>query len=266
MVTATGTAGDGERPEPGVLETLVISVDPPDGPRRKSAHAQLDGIGWRFRFVDGFASGSPEAMALYSPRLNRKHSKRPLTGGEIAAYASHRRALQMFLDSGARFGLILEDDFGLVAPGSFPRQIEAVLKTPISWNFIKLFDYQPGPISQRRAAGDLDIVSYAEPGAGMVAYLVSRSGAQKFLSRKLIFRQIDEDTKFYWEFGIRVLSASPNPVTEISDRMGGSLIEAERLRLRTARTLRRSLKGLRIVIDRQLRHLWHRRRYGIEDS
>ncbi len=264
MVKTTAKAGRG-RAKPGLLETFVISVDPKDGPRRKSAQAQLDGIGWRFRFVDGLASGSSEAMALYSPRLNRKHSKRPLTGGEVAAYASHRRALQMFLDSGASFGLILEDDFGLVAPATFARQVKAILKTPVAWDFIKLFDYQPGPIAQRRSAGDLDIVSYGEPGAGMVAYLASRAGAQKFLSRKAIFRQIDEDTKFYWELGIRVLSAVPNPVTEISDRMGGSLIEAERLRLRTARTLRRSLKGLRIVIDRQLRHLWHRRRYGIED-
>ena len=266
MVTASAIPGESGLPELAGLETFVISVDPPDGPRRKSAQAQLDAIGWRFRFSNGFASGSREAMALYSARLNRRRSKRPLTGGEIAAYASHRLAMRMFLDSGASFGLILEDDFGLVAPDSFSRRIEAILKTPIAWDFIKLFDYQPGPISQRRAAGDVDIVSYAEPGAGMVAYLVTRAGAQKFLSRDLIFRQIDEDTKFYWELGIRVLSASPNPVTEISDRMGGSLIEAERLRLRTARTLRRSVKGLRIVIDRQLRHLWHRRRYGIEDN
>lgn len=246
------------------LETFVISVDPPDGPRRKSAQAQLDAIGWRFRFVDGYASGSPDATALYSERMNRRRSKRPLTDGEIAAYASHRLALKMFLDSGVHFGLILEDDFGITEPKLFAGRLAEILETPISWHFLKLFDYQPGPIAQRSAAGDLDIVSYAEPGAGMVAYLVNRDGARKFLSRELVFRQIDEDTKFYWELGIRVLSVSPNPVAEISDGMGGSLIEPERLRLRTARTLRRSLKGLRIVIDRQLRHLWHRRRFGIE--
>ena len=263
MVTSSTVPDDAKRL--AAPDTFVISVDSPDGPRRRSAQAQLDAIDWPFRFVEGYASGSPEAMALYCARLNRRRSKRPLTAGEIAAYASHRLALRMFLDGGAPFGLILEDDFGIAEPDRFAARVANILEAPVRWHFLKLFDYQPGPIAQRRPAGDLDIVHYAEPGAGMVAYLVNREGARKFLARELVFRQIDEDTKFYWELGIRVLSVSPNPVTEMSDRIGGSLIEAERLRLRTARTLRRSLKGLRIVIDRQLRHLWHRRRFGIED-
>ena len=123
---------------------------------------------------------------------------------------------------------------------------------------------EPGLAALTRS-GDLDIVSYAEPGAGMVAYLVNRDGARKFLSREFVFRQIDEDTKYYWELGLTVLSVSPNLVTEISGEMGGSLLHQAREELRALRSLRRSLKGLRIVTARKLLHHWHRRRFGIRD-
>ena len=251
--------------ELAALETFVISIDPADGPRRNSAKAQLDGIGWRYRFVEGCAPDAPEVLAQYSAQLNRKKSKRPLTGGELAAYASHRLALRMFLDSGSPYGLILEDDFGLVEPQSFARRVADVLAAPVEWHLIKLYDYQVRQIAERRKAGDAEIVNYVAPTAGMVAYLASREGAQRFLSRSQVFRRIDEDTKYYWELGLTVLSVSPNPVTEISGEMGGSLLHAAREELRALRSLRRSLKGLRIVTARKLLHHWHRRRFGIRD-
>ena len=49
--------------------------------------------------------------------------------------------------------------------------------------------------SEGQTAGE--IVNYAAPTAGMVAYLVSREGAQRLLSRRHVFRQIDEDTKHF---------------------------------------------------------------------
>jgi hypothetical protein len=67
------------------------------------------------------------------------------------------------------------------------------------------------------------------------------------------------------EFGLIALSVSPNLVTEISGEMGGSLLHAAREQLRALRSLRRSLKGLRIVTSRKLLHYWHRRRFGIRD-
>ena len=59
---------------------------------------------------------------------------------------------------------------------------------------------QPGAAK----AGDVEIVNYVAPTAGMVAYLASREGAQRFLSRSQVFRRIDEDTKYYWELGLPV--------------------------------------------------------------
>jgi GR25 family glycosyltransferase involved in LPS biosynthesis len=245
------------------VATFVISV-PTSGARRASAAAQLNAIGWRFRFVDGHTPDSADARRIYSQPLNARHAKRPLTEGEIAVYASHRRALRAFLDSGAEYGLILEDDFGLVDPSVMSQRITAILGARVRWDLIKLFDFETKRIAQRHRAGDIDIVNYATPTAGMVAYLVTRRGASLVLARSTVFRPIDEDTKYYWELAIRVYSVSPNLVAEISDRLGGSLIAADRERLRHARSLRRSLKGLWVAFDRKLRHRWRRAGYAME--
>jgi GR25 family glycosyltransferase involved in LPS biosynthesis len=240
----------------------VISVPGCDR-RRASAEAQLTSIDWPFQFVDGHAPGRDTAAA-YSPALNRRHAKRPLTPGEIAVYTSHRRALRTFLDSRRAVGLILEDDFCLLAPSSFRRSIAAILNARVKWDLIKLFDYGARRVVQRHRADDWDIVNYAAPTAGMVAYLITRRGAELILSRPRLFRQIDEDTKHYWELSIRVYSASPNLVGEISDCLGGSLLHAEREKSRCERSLGRSVKGLWLVANRKLRHHWHKSRYGIE--
>jgi glycosyl transferase family 25 len=252
-----------ERPIHDSLITLVISVAACDR-RRASAAAQLDAIGWPFQFVDGHTPDSRDARGLYSPPLNRRHAKRPLTGGEIAVYASHRRALDAFLDSDASFGLVLEDDFCMLDPPAMPARITAILDTRLRWDVIKLFDFDTRRVRQRHPAGDVDIVNYAAPTAGMVAYLVTRRGAGLILARPSLFRQIDEDTKYYWELSLRVYSVSPNLVCEISGRLGGSLLDAERDRLRQARSLGRSVKGLWVVADRKLRHHWHKANYMME--
>ena len=223
----------------------------------------MTSIDWRFQFVDGHAPGG-DATAAYSPALNRRFAKRPLTAGEIAVYASHRRALRTFLDSRRAFGLILEDDFCLLEPSSFRRSIAAILSARVKWDLIKLFDYDTRRIVQRHRAGDWDIVNYAAPTAGMVAYLITRRGAELILSRPSLFRPIDEDTKYYWELSIRVYSASPNLVGEISDRLGGSLLNAEREQSRRERSLRRSVRGLWLVTNRKLRHQWHKSHYAME--
>jgi GR25 family glycosyltransferase involved in LPS biosynthesis len=245
--------------------TLVISVADCDR-RRASAAAQLNAIAWPFQFVEGHTPQSNLALHMYSPPLNRRYAKRPLTSAEIAVYASHRRALRAFLDSGADFGLILEDDFCLLNPQAMSARIESILAARVQWDVLKLFDFEARRIRERRRAGDVDIVNYAAPTTGMVAYLVTRHGAELILSRPTLFRQIDEDTKYYWELSLRVYSVSPNLVVEISDRLGGSLLAAGRQEMRQARSLRRSVKGLWVVADRKLRHHWHKSQYALQSS
>lgn len=241
--------------------TLVVTVDTESGPRRKSTKAQLAGLAWPFSFVEGFTTQSPEIAEIYDSRQNSRKSKRPLAPAEVAAYASHRKAMGEFLASNHKVALILEDDFHLVDPNRFGDRIKALLKAPVEWDILKLFDFQERPVIESIPAGDIKIISHGSPAAGMVGYLISRRGAQRMLRRPTVFRQIDEDIKFFWELKLRVLSVQPNLVADIGHELGGSLIEPERQEVRKQRSWIISLKGLAHTGFRKLNYRRHRKNY-----
>lgn len=229
-----------------------------------SASRQLDAIDCPFSFVEGLTVHDPETTRLYDAELNRKRSKRPLAPTEVAAYASHRKALSQLLESDAEVALVLEDDFRLTEPNAFQSRIAALWQSPVDWDILKLFDFSQRRAVESVAVGDMAIVSHGSPTAGMVGYLITRRGAERLLSRNMIYRQIDEDIKFFWELGLRVLSVHPNLVSEISDQLGGSLIERQRSEVKLKRGWVASLKGLGLTIGRQFGYLRHRNRYRLK--
>ncbi|MGQ4272794.1 glycosyltransferase family 25 protein [Terrihabitans sp. B22-R8] len=231
--------------------------------RQESARSQLEKIDWPFQFQEGFHIDDPAAGREYDPEANAWWMKRPLTHGEIAVYAGHRKALRTFLSSGACCCLILEDDFGILDPDSFARQIAEILAAPAAWDIVKLFDFEQKNVAERLSLGHVELVSYDRPTAGMVGYLITRDAAKRILSRRRFFRQIDEDTKYYWELDLRVFSAHPNLVCELSENLGGSLLETERHTVRRDRNVKRSLKGMYLSGYRKLLHHVHRSRYSL---
>lgn len=250
---------------PPLPHCFVISIDKDGGIRLESALTQLDAIGASYSFIAGYTPEDPEIDRSYSRELNRVSMKRPLSRGEIAAYLSHRRALTAFLETGAEFAIIMEDDFGAIDPANFHDQISRLLQAPLQWDLVKLFDYQLRKKPRARLnLGTVDLVEYPSPTAGMVAYLVRRSGAKKLTRRPLLFRPIDEDIKFYWEIGIYVFSVVPNLVSELSEKLGGSIIEPERFLIRSQRSPWRALRGNLIELKRRWMHLRNRRRFGIK--
>lgn len=244
--------------------TFVVTVDVEAGPRRKSAHAQLSAIAWPFAFVEGLTPQSAETIDLYDPKRNRRRSKRPLAPAEVAAYASHRKAMRAFLDTDAAIGLILEDDFRLLEPGAFVARVAALQAAPVEWDILKLFDFQERPVVESVGVADISIVSHGSPTAGMVGYLITRRGAERMLSRPTVYRQIDEDIKFFWELDLRVLSVQPNLVTDVSHELGGSMIEAERTEIKQQRHWTVSVKGLGQTVLRQLNYRRYRKHYGLK--
>ena len=94
------------------------------------------------------------------------------------------------------------------------------------------------PFFQRKV-DDVTLVKWSSPTAGMVAYLITREAAQKLLSQTQIWRQVDEDTKLFWEFYI--WSVQGCPIVDNSDALGGSLIVSERQQARQG-NLPRSLE------------------------
>lgn len=243
--------------------TLVVSVDGKLGPRRNSARTQLARLGWPFAFVDGLTPQCTETIAIYDARQNLRRSKRPLALTEIAAYASHRKAMRAFLDTDEPIALILEDDFHLIEPDLFRGRICAVLQAPVEWDILKLFDFRQRQAVEWFPAGDVKVVSHGSPAAGMVGYLITRRGAERMLDRPAIYRQIDEDIKFFWELELRVLSVEPNLIADNAHQLGGSLLEPERREIRRQRNWTISMKGLSLTCLRKLQYLLHRRRYGL---
>ena len=244
---------------------IVITIEAEDGARRRSAIRQLNPLGIDFTFIDGCRPDEPAVDICYDARLNFWRMKRPLSRGEVAVYLSHRRALAAFIETDAEFALILEDDFGFVEPDGFVEEITSISRAPIRWDLIKLFDFQ-GPKKPRAwlDLGRVAIIEYKRPTAGMVGYLVRRSGAEKLMSRPNLFRAIDEDIKFYWEIDLHAFSVFPNMITEISDELGGSKIDLERQRLRADRSVGRSARGAVIKLGQKWRHFLYHRRYGLD--
>lgn len=244
--------------------TLVVSVDEHSGLRRNSARSQLAALDWPFSFVDGFDTQTAENTAIYDTKQNLGRSKRPLALAEIAAYASHRKAMREFLSTDGPVALILEDDFHLIEPDLFRNRIAALVHAPVEWDILKLFDFQERSVVESIPAGDVKIVSHGSPSAGMVGYLITRRGAERMLDRQVIYRQIDEDIKFFWELKLRVLSVQPNLIADIGHQLGGSLIEPQRHEIRQNRGFLVQANGLAHTVLRRFNYLLHRKHYGLK--
>lgn len=183
-------------------------------------------------FVMGYVGTDTIIDEIYDVGLNSKWLKRPLVDVEIAIYAGHRKVWQSFLESHAEIALVLEDDFKFADPQIVTKAVgSADVLLASGRNFIKLFDFDQDKsrrIHSRLMIDGNDLIQWHSPRAGAVAYLISREGARRFLKRPLIYRQVDEDIKYYWELGLDPWSIAGNPVTENSLTLGGSLAENDR--------------------------------------
>ena len=249
------------RAESPLLTLLVTCRISPDA-RVNSAKKTIVALNMplEFELVDGLIGEDAEVDALYNARRNRFGLKRPLSRVEIAVYGSHRRAWERLVQSGKPAALILEDDFAIRDQATFLSVINSSAKIlGTERDIVKLFDFEKQvtktPYFQCQV-GDVTLVKWSSPTAGMVAYLITREAAQKFLSRPRIWRQIDEDTKFFWELNLDIWSVLGCPVVDNSDVLGGSLIEGERQQNRQ-RSLRRSLWGNVLAVNRRLRTRYH---------
>lgn len=217
------------------LAVLVITVKPEGHPRRVHARHELDGLGLDGRFVEGATGEDLDALALYSPRRNALFAKRSMSAQEIACYASHRRAWRALLASADEHALILEDDFHAIDPAALRRVLSDCIAGASRWDVVKFFEYSRKPVWRRKRLGSTELVGFKYPSSGAVGYLVSRKAASRLLSRERIFRPVDEDISWTWEFGLRIWSTPSNMVEDVSVALGGSQIELGRDRIKSWR-------------------------------
>lgn len=238
---------------------FVISIDANDGARRENSRQQFENVGMPFTFVEGVTHYDTNSTDIYSTRRNFFWHKRSLSIGEICVYGSHRRAWKFFLDGDASVALITEDDLEIIDTAEF-KKVMAAANDHKNWDILKLFDYYPKRTVNSEIWCGSTLVDYKYPASGCVAYLITRTAARRLLSRSKIFRPVDEDFSFCWEFDLCVRSISPNIVDEISINLGGSILEVEREIIKSKKTNMRSIWGNVLQVGKQLRARQYRSR------
>ena len=224
-------------------KTLIITIHEEGHPRRESSRKELGNIGIDGNFVCGLTPADREVSDLYWPLGNAIFSKRSLTPQEVAAYASHRRAWREFLASDRPFALILEDDFHAPEPERLRAAIADCVRNAERWDVVKFFEFSRKRVWRRRQLDATSLVAFKYQSAGAVGYLLSRDAATRLLARKRVFRPVDEDMSWSWEFDLRVWTTDVDLVRDVSHTLGGSQIEASRLHMKRRRNVVRSVWG-----------------------
>lgn len=244
------------------IQGFVLTIDKVGGLRRANATKQLDGTEIPFEFVEGVSSEAVGTLGVYSPVMNFLLHKRSLSRGEIAIYEGHRRIWREIVNRGIDVALVMEDDFQILDHAGFEQATRDLLAAPDKWDIAKFFDFRPKRTIHKMVLGQTTLLAYKYPAAGAVAYLINTRTAAAFLKRKSIYRAVDEDFAYPWEFSIHVWSVSPNVVDEISQNLGGSLVEDEREYKRTHQNRLRSIYGNILQGWKFSRSIIYRRSYS----
>lgn len=236
----------------GHIPIYVLGIDDAGGARRRHVEREFARLGYSFTLVDGLRAGGPEIQLGYSRWRNFLASKRSLSATEIAVYLGHRKIWREIASGAHEVALVAEDDLAILDPAAFAHVMQHAADHA-AWDILKLFDFAPKPVVNRQDWHGLEIVDYKYPASGCVSYLMTRDAARRLLERRKIFRPVDEDLSWCWEFALRVRSIVPNVCTEVSHQLGGSLIEESRVVAKRQSSLVRSLVGIVVAGLKQVR-------------
>ncbi|WP_281966633.1 glycosyltransferase family 25 protein [Roseovarius nanhaiticus] len=175
--------------------------------------------------VDGQSMSAAEARA-YQPGLLAPPYPFDLRASEVATFHSHRAAWRRIVDGALPAALIIEDDLEIDTDVFLPA-------LDLACTHMRGGDFVRFPIKPREDAG----TQIAHRGAvrlgchdavalGMVAQLVTLKAAQRLLDATERFdRPVDTFLQMTWVHGVRILTAWPTGIEEVSARLGGSLIQ-----------------------------------------
>lgn len=235
---------------------LIITIAPEESPRRQRAIAEAASHGLTPRFVVSIPKDDPRIAQIHDVSMNRRWRKHMMTPAEVSCYSGHRLAWAQIIREAPRFQLVLEDDFEIVDLDAFHR-LGRLAERLDGWDIIMLSKFNPKGRFRVIATDGFELRDYQYGPTSAAGYMITKAGAEKMLSRKTVFRPIDEDFINPWELGLRVLAVAPDIVREYDRRDSG--IETERLARKSS--LPRSILGLVLKARWQLlsRHHWKRR-------
>src|SRR5688572_13722755 len=117
---------------------FVINLERSPDRLRSAAH-QLDIAGLAWQRVAAVDSRAVEDAAQEDNReLFARNIGRDISSSEIALYLSHIKAIESFLASKARFGVIFEDDLAIKDITAFKDVIRELVRRDNRWDIVKL--------------------------------------------------------------------------------------------------------------------------------
>lgn len=137
----------------------------------------------------------------------------PLSPGEIGCYASHLEIMRR-IAAGEIAGpvLVLEDDVELAR--GFAAQIDEILRAaPKGWDLIRL-SHATKRVMQTvsRLSNGRRLVRYSRVPTSTGGYLISVSGARKFLREQRRRLPVDQDLRRVWAWDLDTYGVEPPPI------------------------------------------------------
>jgi glycosyl transferase family 25 len=172
------------------------------------------GLSWqRVAGVDG-ASFGELPWAGYDDRAYDRNWGKTHHPGEVGCFLSHVRALRAFLQDGAEFGLILEDD--CLFPADLNDLLDDLIERTAEWDVVKLSGKHAGmPVTVGHLRNGRRLVALLQRQTGSAAYLVNRKAAQVYVAR-LLPMNVPYDHTFdqVWRYGLTLRGVVPLAIKE----------------------------------------------------
>lgn len=196
----------------------------------------------------------PENLEEYNQvKYNITHGKRT-NRKEIGCYLSHIKALKVFLKSGDKYGLILEDDITL--PANIKDLIDAAFPYSTHWDMLRLSAHTPGNPLPFASLPDGHVLAYnTRVLKNTGAYLVNRHAAQCICKKMIpMFLPYDVALDCDWRYGFKTAYISPLPML-INYDLPSQIPPAKKIRFFRTTTFH-LFHGIR-----HLERRFHRKRY-----
>jgi GR25 family glycosyltransferase involved in LPS biosynthesis len=194
------------------VEIVVISL-PSASQRRRNIEAMFEGTGLVWSYFDAH-NALKHAGLRYDLGEVKRLFGRTLTGPEIAVCSSHVAVLSEFLERGkSDYVLVLEDD--VIFDTDFPLDEFAGFCAENGMDYVRLFGKHYAGAVRLGFFFDRSIVRFTTSPAGAQAYLMSKSGARRFLdSYPLIDATVDLAMDAFWKTELPIYSIFPYPIIE----------------------------------------------------
>ena len=199
-------------PANATVEIVVISL-PGAIQRRRNIEAMFEGTGLTWSYFDAH-NGLKHPGLRYDLGEVKQLFGRTLTGPEIAVCSSHVAVLSDFLERGqADHVLVLEDD--VIFDTDFPLDAFSAFCAENGMDYVRLFGKHYASAVRLGFFFDRSIVRFTTSPAGAQAYLMSKSGARKFLdSYTSIDATVDLAMDEFWKTQLPIYSIFPYPIIE----------------------------------------------------